>query len=118
MVILISEDDVEVRTVMEIMLRDSNATVHSVGDGLEALKLLESNDIKFDVLVTDYNMPKMNGDDLVKEVFNKNIHLQKIIMMSGRFENSDEMKELAEQHSNIKFLFKPVSTDSLMRAIF
>ena len=80
--------------------------------------MLTEGNIQFDALVTDFNMPKMNGDQLVKEVFKRNIPLKKIIMLSGRIDNSDEMEELMEQHSNIKCLFKPVTPDKIVQAVF
>ncbi|MGE3610988.1 MAG: response regulator [Bacteriovoracaceae bacterium] len=118
MEILISEDDESIRTVMKLLLTECNATVHTVSDGQEALELLESGKINFDVLITDFNMPRMNGDQLVKEVFERNIPLKKIIMISGRWDNSDDMEELMNQHSNIKCLFKPFTPDAIIKAVF
>lgn len=116
--ILISEDDESIRTVMKLILTECNATVHTVSDGQEALELLESGKINFDVLITDFNMPRMNGDQLVKEVLERKIPLKKIIMISGRWDNSDDIEDLMNQHSNIKCLFKPFTPDTIIHAVF
>lgn len=71
-----------------------------------------------DDLITDYNMPRMNGDELVKEVFKQNIPLKKIIIMSGLFDNAEEMENLAKEHSNISFLFKPMNEEKILKAVF
>lgn len=118
MIILISEDDEGIRSVMEMIFSLKGATVYTTTNGEEALAMLTAGDIQFDALITDFNMPKMNGDELVKEVFKRNIPLKKIIMISGRWDNSADMEELMKQHSNIKCLFKPVAPDAIMEAVF
>jgi len=116
--ILISEDDEGVRTVIQMTLSHEGATVYTVTNGEEALAMLTAGNIQFDALVTDFNMPKMNGDELITEVFKRNIQLKKIIMISGRWSNSSVMDELMEQHSNVECFFKPVAPDTLIQAIF
>ncbi|MFP5387200.1 MAG: response regulator [Bacteriovoracia bacterium] len=113
MVILISEDDEGIRSVMEMIFTLKGATVYTATNGEEALALLMAGNVEFDALVTDFNMPKMNGDELVKEVFKRNIQLKKIIMISGRWDNSSDMEELMKEHSNIQCLFKPVAPDTI-----
>ena len=116
--ILISEDDEDVRTVIKLMLKRDGVNIQTTSNGLEALNTLKGDDSNFDILITDFNMPKMSGYELVKELFNLNIQLKKIIIMSGLFENSEDMEALAEKHSNISFLFKPISQEKLLKAVF
>ena len=47
--------------------------IHCAGSGDEALCLLENGD--FDLLVTDYEMPEMNGIELLKAVQEKHPHI-------------------------------------------
>lgn len=115
--ILISEDDIDVRAVLKMILEDKGATVCATSNGEQALKKLESKNVQFDVLVTDFNMPLMNGDELIRKVFSKGIKLQKIIMMTGLLDNAEELRNLAALHSNITFLFKPISPEKLLKAI-
>lgn len=81
--ILIIEDDTDVRNLMKLMLERDDVTVHTAADGQEALSILKAGNINFDVLITDYNMPRMNGDELVKEVFKQNIPLKKSSLCQG-----------------------------------
>lgn len=118
MVILVSDDDKGIREVMEMVLKFEGATVYTATNGLEALNMITSGNIKFDALITDFNMPKMNGDELVTELFSRNINLEKIVMISGRLENSDVLETLSEQYSNLTFLFKPVSPEAIIKKIF
>lgn len=117
MQILLCEDDSDVRMIMTTILTELGLTVQPVSDGAEALLLLESGEYKFDILITDFNMPRMNGDELVKSVLKMKIQLKKIIMISGRNENSLEIDFLASQHPNISFLPKPLDMEELLKIV-
>jgi two-component system, chemotaxis family, chemotaxis protein CheY len=60
--ILVVDDSAAIRKILQRVLRQTGMaiqTIHEAGDGEEALKLLESN--KVDLVLTDINMPKMDG---------------------------------------------------------
>jgi two-component system, chemotaxis family, chemotaxis protein CheY len=60
--ILVVDDSAAIRKILQRVLRQTGMairTIHEAGDGQEALKLLESN--KVDLILTDINMPKMDG---------------------------------------------------------
>ena len=65
--ILIVDDFSTMRRIIKNLLRDlgfNNA--HEAGDGATALPMLEAGD--FDFVVTDWNMPIMQGIDLLKAI--------------------------------------------------
>ena len=62
--ILMAEDSPSVRQLMSFTLRGAGYDVVEATDGLEALKLFESEEI--DMVITDLNMPKMNGLELTR----------------------------------------------------
>ncbi len=64
--ILVVEDDSDLNRFLAISLRNIGYDVVSCYNGLEALEQLESN--KFDLLLTDIMMPKMNGFELAENV--------------------------------------------------
>lgn len=67
MKILIVDDFSTMRRIIKNLLRDLGYTNTSeADDGLTALPLLQNG--KFDFLVTDWNMPGMQGIDLLKAV--------------------------------------------------
>lgn len=64
--LLLVEDDQDYRQLMEKKLSSIGFDVISAGNGLEALKLMESNDIR--LLITDWAMPVMSGLELIKSI--------------------------------------------------
>lgn len=117
MKVLIVDDCDELRAVLSILLRTKGFVVQESQDGEEALFLLQNQKIPFTLLITDFNMPKMNGLELIQEILRLNIYIKKIIVLSGIIHNENELKELMSTHSNIKFVHKLTSTEELLISI-
>jgi two-component system chemotaxis sensor kinase CheA len=66
--ILLAEDTTFFRTVEENYLKSFGCTVDIAKDGDEAWQKLNAGDHHFDALVTDIEMPGMNGIDLVRKI--------------------------------------------------
>lgn len=67
MKILIVDDFSTMRRIVKNLLRDLGFNnTQEADDGLTALPMLKKND--FDFVVTDWNMPGMQGIDLLKEI--------------------------------------------------
>ncbi len=64
--ILIADDSVTSRTLVKHFLENAGYEVISAPDGVSALKTLEMEE--FDMLITDIDMPRMNGFSLVSKV--------------------------------------------------
>jgi two-component system chemotaxis response regulator CheY len=61
--VLVTEDDGAVRTLISGILSDAGYNVYEACDGLEAFDSLKKR--RYDVLFTDYHMPKMDGLELL-----------------------------------------------------
>jgi two-component system response regulator YesN len=86
--------------------------VLGASNGLEALAVLEQNSI--DIMVTDVQMPKMNGIELIKEIKKRNYQL-KIVVISGfaEFEYAQESIKL-----NVSdYLLKPFASRKLLELV-
>ena len=57
--VLVVEDEEAIRTILSLSLELAGYTVHTASDGLEALDEMKQR--RFDVVVTDYQMPGMDG---------------------------------------------------------
>ncbi len=68
--ILIAEDDLSTRMLIEEFLKDEGYEVESAEDGLAALEILEK-DSNFDMVLSDINMPRMKGHELLHKVEEK-----------------------------------------------
>jgi len=64
--ILLADDETEVRSMLRLVLELDRHTVMEACDGQEALDLFKSR--PFDVVVTDFVMPGMPGDQLAVEI--------------------------------------------------
>lgn len=107
--VVIVEDDINMRKSLEIALGDYNEfSVKSYKSATEALKKL-SNDT--DVIVTDINMPGMDGLEFIKELGGK----YNVIIMTG---NATLNRAIESVRLGVKdFLTKPFDIDTLATAI-
>ena len=102
--ILIVDDEYSVRTSIEDTLREileEKLKIYTASNGREALNILEKE--KFNFIVSDIDMPVMNGFQLLKELEKIN-NDSKIIMMSG----INRLSEFSKFKNVIGFLKKPL----------
>lgn len=64
--VLLIDDEPDILHVVKLLLQTEGFQVEVAGSGEEALKLLNEN--SFDITVSDYLMPNMNGIELLKQV--------------------------------------------------
>ncbi|MGI4758563.1 MAG: response regulator [Janthinobacterium lividum] len=65
---LVVDDSRAIRTIVRRILVAEGFDVAEACDGREAVKALQGSAASFDLLCTDYNMPEMNGIDLLRRV--------------------------------------------------
>ena len=78
--ILLVDDNRDGLLVRRTVLEELGYGVSIALNGEEGLKLFES--ANFDVVVTDYRMPRMNGAELIQRIRKLNAHAR-IILLSG-----------------------------------
>ena len=61
--VLVVDDDPDVREIICLILCEDGYNVYEACDGLEAVETLKKR--RYDALVTDYHMPKMDGLELL-----------------------------------------------------
>src|SRR3979490_3027121 len=66
--ILYAEDMNALRELMSIAMTQEGHFIETVGNGSEALERLTQADAAFDLLITDHEMPRLNGLELVRQV--------------------------------------------------
>ena len=91
--------------------RDPIARVLEATNGIEALKHLEANPGRISLILTDINMPVMDGLELVKALKKLSVSRPAIAVMSGRF----DPQVLAHLHAEgiTALMSKPFSTEDL-----
>jgi CheY-like chemotaxis protein len=78
--ILVVDDEPAIRSVIKMFLQYDGHGVQTVSSGEEALFLLENS--KFDLIITDYSMLDMKGDELAA-IIKQRLPAQPIIMISA-----------------------------------
>jgi len=115
MKILIVDDKMENRYLLESMLKGNGYEVKSASNGREALDLLSSNSFK--LIISDILMPEMDGYQLCleckKERKFKNIPF--VFYTATYTDPKDE--EFALQLGAAKFIRKPAEPDKFMKLI-
>ncbi len=76
--ILLADDDVNLRRVMEFQLTEAGYQVLTAQDGAEALEVFSEND--FDCVVTDLRMPKLSGLELLEKIKAANAEIPVIVI--------------------------------------
>ena len=88
--ILVCDDDREIAGAIEVYLRNEGYRVFQAGDGLEALDILEKNEIH--LVIMDVMMPKLDGMQTTMRIREeRNIP---IIMLSAKSEDYDKITGL------------------------
>ena len=109
MKIAIVEDDINMRKSLEIAMSDyKEYEIVTFKNAVDALKKLDDS---FELVITDINMPKMDGIEFVKELNGK----YEIIIMTG---NATLSRAIESIHLGVKdFLLKPFDIDTLVASI-
>ena len=68
-VVLAIDDSVTIRDMLTFTLENAGYTVVTAADGEDGLSKLENN--TFDVIITDMNMPNINGKEFLNQLRNK-----------------------------------------------
>jgi len=76
--VLVADDDEIFLEILAETVEETGAAVELAGDGLAALEKLSAGD--FDILISDLNMPRMDGLTLLREVRTVYPHIPSILI--------------------------------------
>lgn len=113
--VLVAEDNPSLRELVVEFLTMFGHDVHTAGDGEEAMRHLREYAQKTDLIITDFQMPKMNGIELTRHV-KKVVPGIKVIVMSG-FSDHGILMEMVDVSGADAFIKKPFSIEELRTVI-
>jgi PAS domain S-box-containing protein len=112
-VVLVVEDETAVRLLVINVLEELGYSAVEASDGLEGLKLLQSN-IRVDLLVTDVGLPGLNGRQLADAARQHRPDL-KVLFMTGYAENAMLANGVLEP--GMQMIIKPFAIEALATRI-
>ena len=112
--ILIVEDDVKLQKFLDIRLQKykNEFEVIFADNGVEGIRILENKRIS--LLVTDINMPKLDGMSLLAYINDTHPHIPCIVMTAYP---TQELKQKLSDDNIFCFFQKPFQLDEFMKAI-
>ena len=111
--ILVVDDESTILKMMELVLANAGYSVTTAHGGHEALEVY-GNGANFDLLITDYKMPEMNGIELEGEILRRDPSA-KVLLVSG-YGGIDTALEALNKGA-MDFLRKPFTPDALRDAV-
>ena len=106
--VLVVDDEESIREFLEIMLRREKYEVATASNAKKALKTLEKEN--FDMIITDIQMPEMNGIELLGKV--KDMDPDTVVIMITAYGSTESAVE-AMKLGAYDYITKPFKIDEL-----
>ena len=110
--ILVVDDDRDVLDLADYFFRDAGLEVHCAENGWQALEKIRGN--RFSVMITDFNMPGMDGLELARKASEIAPDLR-IVMVTGH--PNRELSEQASDAGIVAVIAKPLQLEGLLDLI-
>jgi two-component system chemotaxis response regulator CheY len=109
---LVVDDSKTIRIILGRILKELGYEVCEASNGIEALKMMESEKAAVNLVLADWNMPEMNGLELLKQLRqDPTLASLKVIMVTTETE-LDHMVSALEAGAN-EYVMKPFTKDIL-----
>lgn len=113
-VILAVDDSLSIREMVAFTLRADGHDVVTAEDGVDALRI--ARDQRIDVVVTDVNMPNMDGITLVRELRGmEKFRFTPLLILTT--ESSSEYKQKGRAAGATGWLVKPFQPEQLQETV-
>ncbi|MHB1014638.1 MAG: response regulator [Desulfurivibrionaceae bacterium] len=113
--ILIVDDTAVLRNIMKMQLqRMGFSLIHEAPNGSEAMKILHAR--KIDLVISDWNMPVMNGFELLREIRASEV-FRDIPFIMVTAEATEARLSMALQLKVDELILKPFTLEILERKI-
>ena len=112
--ILAVDDSASMRQLVSFTLKGAGYQVVEAVDGQDALEKAATRD--FDLVLTDQNMPRMDGINLTRKL-RENPKFERTPILILTTESSDEMKQVGRSAGATGWLVKPFDPAKLLEVI-
>ncbi len=112
--ILYAEDEAALREITLNILKGFTKKQLVAENGAEGLELFKQNESEIDIIITDVNMPIMNGLEMIREI--KKINPNIPIIVATAFSNTEYLLEAIDIGVD-KYVLKPIDMKKLLQLI-
>ncbi len=112
---IVVDDSRTTRLVLSKMLGEIDVEVSTAGDGREALEVLEKEGAP-DLMLIDWNMPVMNGYELVQAVRADSSYDSVRLMMVTTETGMENVMQALEAGAN-EYVMKPFTKDTILEKL-
>lgn len=114
---LIVEDEDEIRELIREYCEEFGLTVETAEDGLKALEKLSSK--RFDYLLTDLKMPRLNGDELIQKTWSDpaNKDLKRFVITASLKSNWSELDQENLTNYIDGYILKPFTKEGVYKLL-
>jgi two-component system chemotaxis response regulator CheY len=113
---LVVDDSKAVRMIVSRTLRELGFEVCEAADGAEALRLIEEDKNSVQLVLADWNMPEMNGMDLLKHLRQDQELSSLVVLMVTTETELPQMAAALEAGAN-EYVMKPFTKDILIHKL-
>ncbi|PCI61230.1 MAG: hypothetical protein COB37_08550 [Kordiimonadales bacterium] len=112
--ILAVDDSKTIRDIVAFTLEQAGYSVGLAVDGVDALDKLNKED--FDLVITDFNMPNMDGLELIETIKAKEDWKTKPVLVLST-ESDAELKNRARAAGATGWIVKPLDPTALIKVV-
>jgi two-component system chemotaxis response regulator CheY len=112
--ILTVDDSASIRLTTRVALSNAGYTITEAVDGMDGIDKLNAG--QFDLIVTDLNMPKMDGLTMIRELRKMPAHMGVPVIFLTT-ESDNELKQQAKAAGATGWLTKPFDPESLVKIV-
>ncbi len=107
------EDDDDIRDNFAKVFAEIFDSIEVAVDGKDGLEKYRSGN--YDIIITDINMPHMNGIEMIRNIFESND--EQIVIVTSAHDDAQHLLQLIELGIE-KFLFKPVDFSRMINVLY
>ncbi|MGH6716172.1 MAG: response regulator [Bradyrhizobium sp.] len=112
--VLTVDDSPSIRQMIKVTLEPAGHAIIEAGDGVQGLAKAQSN--RPDLVITDLNMPQMNGMELIRAL-RKQPSLTGLPIVFLTTESNDALKQEAKSAGATGWITKPFKPEQLLAVV-
>ena len=112
--VLLVDDSSTIRKIVRIYLKEKNCNIIEAENGLEALEKMAYSDV--DMIITDLNMPMMNGMELISYI-KRDMKSKDVPIIIITTEKEEDEKKKSIESGALAYIKKPFTKNILFQEL-